>query len=245
MRGADEQRVASVAAPMAVVEQQVVGRGAKPLWSYSNVLNNPDMIKTVNLAMAAPLLQTPQGDKGITFWGTVATAMGLASAAQQATTETIVNARRRVQEQGGPEAVEFLDRLAELKGSIPNMKKVQGGSAAMGSLEPLYQESPIMNISSPEDFRNRTANMVRTMAAALEQTPGINKAHVDWLYDQADMAQGKEPAPRSSTKGSGPAQKANTGGGNSPIVQRSKKTGAYRYSMDGGSTWQSGQPPQR
>lgn len=48
-----------------------------------------------------------------------------------------------------------------------------------------------MNISSPEDFRNRTANMLRTMATALNEAPGINKKHVDWLYKQADMAQGK------------------------------------------------------
>jgi len=27
-----------------------------------------------------------------------------------------------------------------------------------------------------------------------------------------------------------------------PIVQRNKKTGAYRYSTDGGQTWQPGQP---
>ena len=63
----------------------------------------------------------------------------------------------------------------------------------MGAMQPLYQESPIMNISSPEDFRNRTANMLRTIAVALDNTPGINKAHVNWLYGQADQAQTKSP----------------------------------------------------
>lgn len=192
MKGADEQRITSVAAPMATVEQQVVGRGAKPLWEFSSVLNNPDLMKAVNLAMAAPMLQTPEGDKGITFWGTVATSLGLASAAQQATTEAIVEARNKVQQDGGPEAVQFLDRLAELKGTIPNLRKVQGGSSALGAIAPLYQESPIMNISSPEDFRNRTANMLRTMAVALNEAPGINKKHVDWLYKQADKAEGAD-----------------------------------------------------
>ena len=28
-----------------------------------------------------------------------------------------------------------------------------------------------------------------------------------------------------------------------PLVQHSAKTGAYRYSTDGGQTWQPGQPP--
>jgi hypothetical protein len=212
MRGADEQRIASVAAPMATVEQQVVGRGVKPLWEYSNVLNNPKMLNAVNMAMAAPMMQTPEGDKRVTFWGTVATALGLASAAQQVTTDMVTNARNRVQAQGGPEAVQFLDRLAELKGTIPNLRKIQGGSSAMGAMQPLYQESPIMNISSPEDFRNRTANMLRTMAVALDQTPGINKAHVNWIYQQADAAEGKKPAGPVSTKTSTAAPGAKPAG---------------------------------
>jgi Neuraminidase (sialidase) len=33
--------------------------------------------------------------------------------------------------------------------------------------------------------------------------------------------------------------------GGQPIVQRNKKTGAYRYSLDGGKTWQPGQPPSK
>ena len=32
-------------------------------------------------------------------------------------------------------------------------------------------------------------------------------------------------------------------GGAEPMVQHSASTGAYRYSMDGGKTWQNGQPP--
>jgi hypothetical protein len=189
MKGADERAIASIAAPVATVEQQVVGRGARPLWEYSKVLNSPELLKAVNLAMAAPMLQTPEGSKNPGFWATITTALGLSTAAQQATTAQIVAARNRVQKEGGPQAVEFLDRLSELKGTIPNLRKIQGGSSAMGAMQPLYQESPIMNISSPEDFRNRTANMLRTIAIALDNTPGINKNHVNWLYSQADQAQ--------------------------------------------------------
>jgi hypothetical protein len=35
------------------------------------------------------------------------------------------------------------------------------------------------------------------------------------------------------------------GGDNKPIVQHSPSTGKYRYSTDGGKTWQAGQPPQQ
>jgi hypothetical protein len=189
MKGADERAIANIAAPVATVEQQVVGRGAKPLWEYSTILNNPDLLKATNWAMAAPMLQTPEGSKDPGFWNTITLALGLATTAQKVTTEQIVAARNKVQNEGGPQAVEFLDRLAELKGTIPNLRKIQGGSSAMGAMQPLYQESPIMNISSPEDFRNRTANMLRTMAVALDQVPGINKDHVNWLYGEADQAQ--------------------------------------------------------
>jgi hypothetical protein len=189
MKGADERAISNLTSPVATVEQQVVGRGAKPLWEYSSILNNPDLLKATNWAMAAPMLQTPEGSKNPGFWNTITLALGLATAAQKVTTEQIVAARNKVQNEGGPQAVEFLDRLAELKGTIPNLRKIQGGSSAMGAMQPLYQESPIMNISSPEDFRNRTANMLRTMAVALDQVPGINKAHVNWLYGQADQAQ--------------------------------------------------------
>lgn len=41
-----------------------------------------------------------------------------------------------------------------------------------------------------------------------------------------------------------PGESASPLGGAVPIVQRSKKTGAMRYSLDGGATWQSGTPPQ-
>lgn len=194
LKGADERAIASIASPIATVEQQVVGRGAKPLWEYSSVLNNPDLLKSVNLAMAASMLQTPEGSKNPGFWETVTKSLGLATVGQQVTTAQIVAARNKVQQEGGPQAVEFLDRLSELKGTIPNLRKIQGGSSAMGAMQPLYQESPIMNISTPEDFRNRTANMLRTMAVALEQTPGINKQHVNWLYGQADKAQTKTPS---------------------------------------------------
>lgn len=34
-------------------------------------------------------------------------------------------------------------------------------------------------------------------------------------------------------------------GGNAPIVEQNKRTGAFRYSLDGRKTWQAGKPPQR
>ena len=189
LKGADEARIASITAPVHAVEAQVVGRGRDPLWELADVLKNPEMLKLVNSAMLAPMLQTPEGTHNISFWGTVATSLGLASAAQQATSDVITQARNKVQQEGGDRALRLLDRLAELKGSVPNLRKVQGGSNALGAMEPLYQELPLLNISSPEDFRYRTANMMRTMADSLSEQPGVNRKHIDWLYGQADKAE--------------------------------------------------------
>lgn len=202
LKGADEARIASITAPVHTVEAQVVGRGRKPLWELAEVLKNPEMLRAVNTAMLAPMLQTPEGNHNVSFWGTIATSLGLASAAQQATSDVITEARNKVRQDGGPQALQLLDRLAELKGTIPNLRKVQGGSNALGALEPLYQESPLMNISSPEDFQFRTANMLRTMADSLSEQPGVNRKHVDWLYGQAEKAE-KGGAPQVAPTGKG------------------------------------------
>jgi hypothetical protein len=61
-----------------------------------------------------------------------------------------------------------------------------------------------------------------------------------WVQGYATMGNVK-PESYANRKGSG-----NTGGGggsSAPIIQHSPSTGKYRYSVDGGKTWQPGQPP--
>lgn len=57
-----------------------------------------------------------------------------------------------------------------------------------------------------------------------------------WIEGYAASGGAKTPVGHAYQGGTGGAQ---------PIVQMNKKTGAYRYSTDGGQTWQNGQPPSR
>lgn len=57
-----------------------------------------------------------------------------------------------------------------------------------------------------------------------------------WIEGYAASGGAKTPTGHAYQGGTGSAQ---------PIVQMNKKTGAYRYSTDGGQTWQNGQPPSR
>ncbi|HEX8711221.1 MAG TPA: hypothetical protein VF730_05060 [Terracidiphilus sp.] len=57
-----------------------------------------------------------------------------------------------------------------------------------------------------------------------------------WIEGYAASGGAKTPVGHAYQGGTGTAQ---------PIVQMNKKTGAYRYSTDGGQTWQNGQPPSR
>lgn len=57
-----------------------------------------------------------------------------------------------------------------------------------------------------------------------------------WIEGYAASGGAKTPTGHAYQGGAGGAQ---------PIVQMNKKTGAYRYSTDGGQTWQNGQPPSR
>jgi hypothetical protein len=82
-----------------------------------------------------------------------------------------------------------------------------------------------------EDLANAkklNANILRT---------GI-KSELEYAKDRAMLPSQAGP----QAVGGGAPQPA-TGGGTAPIVQRSESTGQYRYSTDGGKTWQSGQPP--
>ena len=86
------------------------------------------------------------------------------------------------------------------------------------------------NIHSIEDLQGLMGSLKtnpKALKAALEQA---RQTMQPWA-----TAGGRLPAPKA----------AQGGGGAAPIVQQSKKTGQYRYSTDGGKTWQPGQPPQK
>jgi hypothetical protein len=65
-------------------------------------------------------------------------------------------------------------------------------------------------------------------------------AELEASYDQAKLANQYVPPGEAEMLAKYPSIGGASG---KAIVQRNSKTGAYRYSMDGGKTWQNGQPP--
>jgi hypothetical protein len=51
MRGADEQRIARIAIPLSMVEQQLSGEGEDPLWNYSDLFDDSQMANAIDLAL--------------------------------------------------------------------------------------------------------------------------------------------------------------------------------------------------
>jgi hypothetical protein len=80
----------------------------------------------------------------------------------------------------------------------------------------------------------------RSQAAleAIYKTIGDNKTNPAAAI--AAIEQMSQAAGRIQSRGVGPAP---GGSAQKPIVQHSQSTGKYRYSLDGGKTWQQGQPP--
>lgn len=81
----------------------------------------------------------------------------------------------KVFELGGPRALKFSEELQSFNASLSSF------SAAAG-----VKVSPIEFVISGDDFRYQIASRERTIADFLSESPGINKKHVDWLYEAAD-----------------------------------------------------------
>ena len=173
---------------MASLQQQFVGDGNDPLWGYADLMDNPQLRKAINLALTTNMNPTPQTEGQAGLGSALATVTGLTNWAQKINNQNAVNARNQVEKLGGQRALDFVDRLAELKGSIPSLRSITGASAAQGSIAPLIQESPVLNSSGSYDFRKRTAFTLRTLGSALRANPAINPGYSQWLFKQADFA---------------------------------------------------------
>jgi hypothetical protein len=181
-------QINKVADSMASLQQQFVGDGNDPLWGYADLMDNPQLRQAINLALTTSMNPTPQTEDKSGLGSSLATITGLSNWAQKINNQNAVDARNRVEQLGGQRALDFVDRLAELKGNIPTLRAITGASAAQGSIAPLIQESPVLNTSGSRDFRKRTAFTLRTLGSALRANPAINPAYSQWLFKQADEA---------------------------------------------------------
>lgn len=85
---------------------------------------------------------------------------------------------------------------------------------------------------APEQIDSMVREAKQKADAMNEAVDTVKQQHADELEQGEELkggkGKGKGPAPKSAAK---------------PIVQHSPSTGRYRYSTDGGKTWQTGQPP--
>jgi hypothetical protein len=142
-------------------------------------------------------------------------------------------------------AAESLDDAAEqLKQAI----KTRGKEAIFGMVSGTDRE-----LSHLLDTLIDNQTYISTGAAASKEQMALYRRMFGGWGD-VFMTGGEKAAIDSIEKTQARAKKvlsmmARPGGGNgqneaqpAPIIQRNKKTGAYRYSLDGGRTWQKGQP---
>lgn len=194
---------------LASLQQQFVGSGNDPLWNYADLLDDkahPGLPTAINKALTMTMMPvTQQSAEASGPISALSRAMGITQAAvgfaQEKDQQAITQARNAAVQMGGPRALELIDRLAELKGSIPVMRKISSASAAQGSIAPLIQESPALNTASPEDFRKRIALSMRTIAAAVAADPSINPAYAKWFFQQAMLADPRSGTPKSASGG--------------------------------------------
>ena len=193
---------------IAALQQQFLGEGNDPLWKYAYMMDNKPLAAAINDALTASMQVIPTGSADPGLGQSISRATGLFGFVQNKVSENIRSSREKVQKLGGDEALQLVDRLAELKGSIPAMRTYSKASAAQGSIAPLIQESAVLNTSSARDFTLRIAYTMRTLAAAMANDPSINPAYSRWFYAQAAAAE--QAGKTQKTAGAAPAKSPRT-----------------------------------
>lgn len=216
-----------VVSAMSVVGANVFGvNGEPPIWDYAKMYDDPKMASALNKALTMNSLTLPgvHGEPG--FWDSLATAAGVTGWSQEKINKAAVDARKDVQQLGGDKGMKFLSRLMAFQEDLSALRTATKASAAQGSIQTLVRAAPIYNVSSGQDFRNQLHATLQTAASSMAGYPVINPKYADWWQ-----------------KG---AQQALSGGTEQQIKQQySPSTKQYRYSTDGGRTWQTGKAPTR
>jgi hypothetical protein len=115
-----------------------------------------------------------------------------------------------------PEQVDYVTTLASLQESAMALTGIQG--IGRGS----------------DTLRGAVVNML----------PGANTPSKQWAQKQMKIFDAEVKALKTGLP-SLPGESSGSAGQVQPKVQHNPKTGAYRYSVDGGRTWQPGQPPKQ
>jgi hypothetical protein len=145
-------------------------------------------------------------------------------------------------------AISGLHRLREMRQIVKSHPEIFGpvggrttkANVWLGSQSPDAQkflnDAQFLAEHSTAVFGGRAASTV----AALQRIQSDPKTNPDALLAGFDS---DEATLKDFTTAGGRLPEPKESGSTKPIVQHSKSTGQYRYSMDGGKTWQPGKPP--
>lgn len=121
----------------------------------------------------------------------------------------------------------------------------QGVASELGTL----LKGGVASIEEVKQWENQidSADSPGTLKSSIREIAHIISGRVDALENKrAELPAAGRSKPLLSDKSKAVMDRLSGAGGTpagAPIVQHSASTGAYRYSLDGGKTWQAGQPP--
>jgi hypothetical protein len=195
---------------------------APSMIQYAGLANDPHAQQV--LGEAFKLLDQQMGeisDPGILQ--TLGTAAGWANFRAQAE----AGAQQAAGTQMTPQERAYFDAAISSMADIIGSRSATGQSAARFSVRSIQNELPLIGLSGTPDtasYLTKMQTIGRQVRVGLNAMPDNSRA-MAWLNRQ-------ELAIR---------QMAKSAGGKT-IVQQSPSTGKYRYSTDGGQTWQPGKP---
>lgn len=155
---------------------------------------------------------------------TLATSAGWANFRAQAE----ASAQQATGTQMTPQEREYFDSAIASMADIIGSRSATGQSPARFSVRAIQNELPLIGLSGTPDkesYLTKMQTIGRQVRVGLNAMPDNSRA-MAWLTTQENKI----------------AKEKNQKQGK-PIVQHSASTGKYRYSLDGGSTWHPGKPP--
>ena len=223
-----------VIAAMDVVGANVFGgNGVDPLWENADMYDNPELAKALNKGLTLNQLTIPGTESDPSFMQTLATAVGVTGWSQTQIRNANAAARADIERLGGQRALDMLSRMSAFQEDLTALRKATSGSASASTVRTMVRAAPIYNVYSAQDFRNQLSATLNTGAAVFHAYPEINPELGSWWKQGARAARGSPVSAQAPKVGSG------------TIVQKSPSTGQYRYSTDGGQSWEPGQPPSK
>ena len=142
------------------------------------------------------------------------------------------------------EEKEYFDTAIASMADIIGARSATGQSPARFSVKSIQNELPLIGTSSvtdPKQYLTKMLTISRQIQVGLNAMPDNARA-LKWLLKRENdlIKQSNDLSPTLNKKKPVSSQAPHVGGGT--IVQKSPSTGKYRYSTDGGKTWQPGQP---